>query len=57
MNAAGEPLPHRDLLMVPATGVIVISLVVQGFTLAPLVKLAGLAVAPDHSRAPNTSHP
>ncbi|GII57708.1 Na+/H+ antiporter [Planotetraspora thailandica] len=50
-TAAGQPLPHRSLLMVLATGVIVMSLVVQGFTLAPLVRLSGLSVAPDHSRA------
>jgi Na+/H+ antiporter len=45
-DAAGHPLPHRDLLLVLATAVIVISLVVQGFTLAPLVRLAGIAVSP-----------
>ncbi len=50
-TAAGQPLPHRGLLMVLATGVIVVSLIVQGFTLAPLVRLSGLAVAPDHSRS------
>ncbi|NUR85610.1 MAG: Na+/H+ antiporter [Nonomuraea sp.] len=49
-TAAGDPLPHRSLLMVLATGVIVISLVVQGFTLAPLVRLSGLAIAPGDSR-------
>lgn len=49
-NAAGDPLPHRNLLMVLATGVIVISLVVQGFTLAPLVRLSGLAIAPGDSQ-------
>ncbi|MFI6500261.1 Na+/H+ antiporter [Nonomuraea typhae] len=42
-------LPHRPLLMVLTTSVIVISLVVQGFTLAPLVRLSGLAVAPDNT--------
>ncbi|MER6944134.1 cation:proton antiporter [Nonomuraea sp. NPDC000554] len=50
-DAAGQPLPHRGLLMVLATGVIVISLVVQGFTLAPLVRLSGLAVPDGDSRA------
>ncbi|MFI6599880.1 Na+/H+ antiporter [Nonomuraea sp. NPDC050536] len=45
----GQPLPHRSLLMVLATGVIVISLIVQGFTLAPLVRLSGLAIAPSDS--------
>jgi len=44
VNDAGQPLPYRDLLLVLATAVIVISLVVQGFTLAPLVRRAGLAV-------------
>jgi CPA1 family monovalent cation:H+ antiporter len=43
-DAAGHPVPQRDLLLVLATAVIVISLVVQGFTLAPLVRRAGLAV-------------
>jgi Na+/H+ antiporter len=47
VDAAGQPLPQRDLLLVLATAVIVISLVVQGFTLAPLVRLADLAVPQD----------
>jgi CPA1 family monovalent cation:H+ antiporter len=51
VDAAGDPLPHRGLLMVLATGVIVISLLVQGFTLAPLVRLSGLAVSADDSLA------
>jgi CPA1 family monovalent cation:H+ antiporter len=51
VTAGGQPLQHRSLLMVLATGVIVISLVVQGFTLAPLVRLSGLAVAPSDSQA------
>ncbi|MET7332705.1 Na+/H+ antiporter [Nonomuraea sp. NPDC005650] len=50
-DAAGRPLPYRDLLMVVATGVIVISLLVQGLTLAPLVRLSGLAVSPHDSHA------
>jgi Na+/H+ antiporter len=50
-TAAGAPLPYRDLLMVLSTGVIVISLVVQGFTLAPLVRLSGLAIVPDDAEA------
>jgi Na+/H+ antiporter len=44
VDHTGQPLPHRDLLLVLATTVIVISLLVQGFTLAPLVRRAGLAV-------------
>jgi CPA1 family monovalent cation:H+ antiporter len=49
-DATGAPLPHRDLVLLLATAVIVISLVVQGFTLAPLVRLAGLAVPHEDSR-------
>jgi monovalent cation/hydrogen antiporter len=41
--ADGAPLPQRDLILVIATAVIVISLVVQGLTLEPLVRLAGIA--------------
>jgi Na+/H+ antiporter len=44
LDVAGRPLADRDLIQVLATAVIVISLVVQGFTLAPLVRRAGLAV-------------
>jgi len=39
----GTPLPQRDLILVLATAVIVISLVVQGLTLEPLVRVAGIA--------------
>jgi len=42
----GAPVPHRDLVLLLATAVIVITLVVQGFTLAPLVRRAGIAVTP-----------
>jgi monovalent cation/hydrogen antiporter len=38
---AGTPLPQRDLVLVLAVTAIVISLVVQGFTLEPLARLAG----------------
>jgi CPA1 family monovalent cation:H+ antiporter len=41
--ANGAPLPRRDLILVLATAVIVISLIVQGLTLEPLVRLAGIA--------------
>lgn len=41
---SGAPLAGRDLVVVLATAVIVISLVVQGFTLAPLVRRSGVAV-------------
>jgi CPA1 family monovalent cation:H+ antiporter len=45
VDNAGAPVPYRDLLQAIAATVIVISLVVQGFTLAPLVRLTGLAVS------------
>jgi len=48
---AGAPVPFRDLVQVIATAVIVISLVMQGFTLAPLVRLTDLAVAPEDEQA------
>lgn len=40
------PFPHRDLLLVLATGVIVLTLVVQGLTLAPLVRRLGVGDDP-----------
>ncbi|MFI0479594.1 cation:proton antiporter [Actinomadura sp. 9N215] len=40
----GAALPHREPVVVLATAVIVISLVVQGFTLPPRVQLTGVAV-------------
>jgi Na+/H+ antiporter len=46
----GTQLPQRDLILVLATAVIVISLVVQGLTLEPLVRVAGIA------RADNVRH-
>jgi CPA1 family monovalent cation:H+ antiporter len=42
-DAAGAPLSHRDLILVLAIAAIVISLIVQGLTLGPLVRLAGIA--------------
>lgn len=39
------PVPYRDLVQVISTAVIVISLIVQGFTLAPLVRRSGVAVS------------
>ena len=41
--ASGAPLPRRDLILAIATAVIVISLIVQGLTLEPLVRRAGIA--------------
>ena len=40
---SGAPLPQRDLLLVVAVTVIVISLIVQGLTLEPLVRRAAVA--------------
>jgi monovalent cation/hydrogen antiporter len=42
-TANGAPLPRRDLILAIATAVIVISLIVQGLTLEPLVRRAGMA--------------
>jgi Na+/H+ antiporter len=40
-TAGGAPLPQRDLVLVLATAAIVVSLIVQGFTLEPLARFAG----------------
>jgi CPA1 family monovalent cation:H+ antiporter len=53
-TADGSPLARRDLVLLLATAVIVITLVVQGFTLAPLVRWAGIAVAPADVRHEDT---
>jgi monovalent cation/hydrogen antiporter len=42
-TVAGSPLPERGLVLVLATAVIAISLVVQGLTLEPLVRFAGIS--------------
>jgi len=44
-TASGAALPQRDLVLVLAAAVIVISLIVQGFTLEPLARLAGFGPA------------
>jgi CPA1 family monovalent cation:H+ antiporter len=46
-TTAGAPVPLRDLIVLLATSVIVITLVAQGLTLAPLVRFARVAVSPD----------
>src|SRR5262249_1332114 len=46
-TAGGAPLPQRDLVLVLAAATIVISLIVQGFTLEPLARLAGFGPATD----------
>jgi Na+/H+ antiporter len=40
--SGGAPFPHRDLLLVLATSTIVVTLVVQGLTLEPLVRRLGV---------------
>jgi monovalent cation/hydrogen antiporter len=49
-TASGAALPQRDLVLVLAAAAIVISLIVQGFTLEPLARLAGFgpAAGPAH---------
>ena len=42
-SASGAPLARRDLILVLATTVIVVSLIVQGLTLEPLARFAGIA--------------
>jgi len=52
-TAGGAALPRRDLILVLAAAVIVVSLVVQGLTLEPLVRRAGIA-RPDTARHEQT---
>lgn len=42
-TASGAALPRRDIVLVLATGVIVVTLVLQGLTLEPLARFAGIA--------------
>jgi Na+/H+ antiporter len=44
-TASGAALPQRDLVLVMAAAVIVVSLLVQGFTLEPLARASGLGQA------------
>jgi monovalent cation/hydrogen antiporter len=48
-------LPDRDLVLLLTTAVIVITLVVQGFTLAPLVGRVGIALAAEDVRQEYTT--
>ncbi|MGH3546703.1 MAG: cation:proton antiporter, partial [Pseudonocardiaceae bacterium] len=54
-TSSGAALPGRDLVVLLTTAVIVITLVVQGFTLAPLVRRAGIALEPDDVRQEHTA--
>lgn len=50
VTPAGTALPGRDLVLLLTTSVIVITLVVQGCTLAPLVRWAGVALSSEDIR-------
>jgi len=43
----GSPLPGRELVLVLTTSVVVLTLVVQGLTLAPVVRASGIALEPE----------
>lgn len=44
-----ESLSQRPLVLVLTTSVVVVTLVVQGFTLASVVRRSGIALEPDHT--------
>ncbi|MCT9110911.1 Na+/H+ antiporter [Streptomyces mirabilis] len=46
---AGATLTERPLVLVLTTSVVVATLVVQGFTLASVVRRSGIALEPDHT--------
>lgn len=48
-TAHGAALAQRPLVLVLTTSVVVVTLVVQGFTLAPVVRRSGIALEPDHT--------
>ncbi len=43
----GSPLPYRELVLVLTTSVVAFTLIVQGFTLAPVVRASGIALEPE----------
>ncbi|MGW1881426.1 Na+/H+ antiporter [Streptomyces sp. NPDC001970] len=45
----GTVLTQRPLVLVLATSVVVVTLIAQGFTLAPVVRRSGIALEPDHT--------
>ncbi|MGH4036166.1 Na+/H+ antiporter, partial [Actinomycetota bacterium Odt1-20B] len=45
----GSTLKDRPLVLVLTTSVVVATLVIQGFTLAPVVRRSGIALEPDHT--------
>lgn len=48
-TSSGAVLPGRPLVLVLTTAVVVVTLVVQGLTLAPIVNRSGLALEPEHT--------
>ncbi|MFF4642533.1 Na+/H+ antiporter [Streptomyces sp. NPDC001389] len=52
--ADGTPLAQRPLVLVLTSSVVVLTLVVQGFTLAPVVRRSGIALEPDHTEREET---
>ncbi|MFD9818913.1 Na+/H+ antiporter [Streptomyces violascens] len=48
-SADGTLLPGRPLILVLTTSVVVVTLVVQGFSLAPVVRRSGIALEPDRT--------
>ena len=44
--ANGSPFPHRDLIVFLTFSVILVTLLLQGLTLAPLIRVLGLAQTP-----------
>jgi CPA1 family monovalent cation:H+ antiporter len=46
---SGTALADRPLVLVLTTSVVVVTLVVQGFTLPPVVRRSGIALEPDHT--------
>ena len=50
----GTPLTDRPLVLVLTTSVVVVTLVGQGFTLAPVVRASGIALEPAHTAREET---
>ncbi|MFI6056288.1 Na+/H+ antiporter [Streptomyces violascens] len=48
-TADGATLPGRPLVLVLTTSVVVVTLVVQGFSLSTVVRRSGIALEPDHT--------
>lgn len=50
----GSALTERPRVLVLTTSVVVVTLVVRGFTLAPVVRRPGIALEPDHTEREET---